>query len=852
MVPPRATYRLQFRGGVDFDTVAGLADYLEALGVSHVYASPILRASPGSTHGYDVVDPTRPDPALGGEPALARMTSALAALGLGILLDIVPNHLATGPANPWWWDVLENGPASLHAASFDIEWTDRLLLPVLPGRYGELVHRGAIAIARHGGTFEVRAGDLVLPAAPRSIGGMLAGIAAARGHDELGFLADALTDLPAPTPGDHATTHRGHRDKAVVLALLARLFARDPDLAAAVDAVLAATSANPTELDGFLERQNWRLAYWRIASTDLGYRRFFDVTALCGVRVEDPAVFFATHRLVLGWLAEGRIDGFRVDHVDGLRDPRGYLDRLRAAAPHAWIVVEKILAPGETLPSSWPVAGTTGYDFMRLCDQAFVAQGAEPVLRGLWRDLGAEEVAWDAATRAARLQIIDESFAADRDRLVEIALGNATLRAEFRDVSRRELRDALTELLACFPVYRTYRTYGPALEPERAYIEAAIARATQLRPTIDAQVWLYLRDALTGPGQADELVARFQQLTPAVMAKGVEDTAGYRHAWFPLLDDVGGAPDRFGIALDELHAGLAALPARGLLATMTHDAKRGEDVRARLAAISERPERWAAAVLRWRSRAERHGEVAPALAVVWWYTLVGAWPLGPDRAVAYLVKAAREAKQETSWLRPDPAYEHALEAFVRGVLGDVELVAEIERFVDELAPAALRISLARTLLKLTVPGIPDFYQGCESWDTSLVDPDNRRPVDFALRRQALRRAQRLDAAGARAADAATAKTWLVWRVLALRRRCPEVFELPYRPLEVTGPGRDRVIAYARGEQLAVILPRGGDAGAGTTVALPPGVGYDVLGERRLSSTGVRELWASFPMALVTT
>jgi len=851
MIAPRATYRIQFRGGVGFDTVAGLADYLEALGMSHVYASPILRASPGSTHGYDVVDPTRPDPALGGEPALARMTAALAARGLGVLLDIVPNHLATGPANPWWWDVLENGPASLHAASFDIEWTDRLLLPVLPERYGELVQRGAIAIERDGGRFEVRAGDLVLPVAPRSIGGMLAGIAAARGHDELGFLADALTDLPAPAPTDHASTHRGHRDKAVVLGLLARLFARDPDLAAAVDAVLAATNANPTELDGFLERQNWRLAYWRIASTDLGYRRFFDVTALCGVRVEEPAVFFATHRAVLGWVAEGKIDGLRIDHVDGLRDPRGYLDRLRAAAPHAWIVVEKILAPGETLPSSWPVAGTTGYDFMRLCDQAFVAPDAEPVLRGLWREFGAEEASWDATTRAARLQTIDESFAADRDRLVEIALGNAALRAEFRDVSRRELRDALTELLACFPVYRTYRTYGPALDTERAFIEAAIARATQARPTIDAQVWLYLRDALAGLGQADELVARFQQLTPAVMAKGVEDTAGYRQAWFPLLDEVGGAPDRFGITLDELHAGLAALPAHGLLATMTHDAKRGEDVRARLAAISECPERWAAAVLQWRRRAHRHGEVAPALAVLWWYTLVGAWPLSPERAIGYLVKAAREAKQETSWLRPDPAYEQAIEAFVRGVLGDVELIAEIARFVHDLAPAARRISLARTLLKLTVPGIPDFYQGCEAWDASLVDPDNRRPVDFELRRQELRQAQALDAAGARAANAATAKTWLVWRVLALRRRCPEVFELPYRPLEVTGPGRDRVIAYARGEQLAVILPRGGEVGPGTTVALPPGGGYDVLGERRLSSTDVRELWASFPVALVT-
>jgi len=558
---------------------------------------------------------------------------------------------------------------------------------------------------------------------------------------------------------------------------------------------------------------------------------------------------------VLSWLGDGqsevRIDGVRIDHVDGLRDPRAYLDRLRAAAPHAWIVVEKVLSLGETLPSSWPVQGTTGYDFMRLCDQAFVVQGAEPVLRTLWREYGADEVAWDAATRAARLQIINESLPAERDRLVEIALGHATSRVELRDVSRRELRDAITELLACFPVYRTYRTYGPALDPERAYIEAAIARATEMRPTIDAQVWWYLRDALAGPGQVDELVARFQQLTPAVMAKGIEDTAGYRHAWFPLQNEVGGAPEQFGIALDELHAGLAALPARGLLATMTHDAKRGEDVRARLAAISERPERWAAAVLRWRGRAERYGQVAPALAVVWWYTLAGAWPMSPDRAIAYLVKAAREAKQQTSWLRPDAAYEREIESFVRGVLGDGELIAEVARFVDELAPAALRISLARTLLKLTVPGIPDFYQGCEAWDTSLVDPDNRRPVDFALRRHVLGRAQTLDAAGALAAGAATAKTWLVWRVLELRRQSPELFDLPYRPLEVIGPGRDRVIAYARGDQLAVVLPRGPAAGTGTAVALPSGVGYDVLGKRRLPSAALADLWASFPVALVT-
>ena len=867
MQTPRATYRLQFTRDFGFADAARIAPYLAALGISHVYASPYLQACPGSTHGYDVIDPGRVDDALGGADGHARMCVALAARGLGQLVDIVPNHMAVGtPENRWWWDVLENGPSSRYAAYFDVDWSqngdDRILLPILGERYGDALADSLISVERRGGTFVVCYRDHLLPCAPRSLEPVLEPVAERVGSDLLAFLSDALAGLPAPSAVDRRSTERRHRDKAVITRQLGVLFGGDRVLAAAVDAALAELSGRADALDRFLERQNWRLAFWRTATSELSYRRFFDVHTLVGLRVEDPAVFADTHALVLRWLADGVVAGLRIDHVDGLRDPTEYLARLRAAAPDAWIVVEKILAPGEALPAPWPVDGTTGYDFMRLVDGAFVDRRAAPALRELWQRFTGETMAWDEAARAARVDVIEASLTAERDHLVELALRVAASRPALRDLTRREMTAAMTELLAAFPVYRTYLRVGdPISDADRAVIAAALDAAAVRAPDVDARVWTMLGQVMrleVPEPLAEELALRLQQTSGAVMAKGIEDTLFYRDASFAALNEVGGAPERFGVELDELHRGLAALPAGGLLATATHDTKRGEDVRARLAALSEIPDEWAAAVERWSARATRHrtGD-APDRATEYliWQTVVGAWPISIERAQAYLLKAAREAKRGTSWLRPSRDHELSIERLVAGILGDVELVADIEKLVARLAPAGQRNALARTLIKLTAPGVPDLYQGAELWDLRPVDPDNRTPVDFDRLRRLLGEVAGAspEAILARAADGLP-KLWLIQRLLAARQEEPDRFAGAYRRLVVRGGAAERVIAYARGDRLVVVVPRLGppDGSWGdTAVALPAGRWRDLATGDAVdgdAAAPVAALWARFPVA----
>ncbi|HEY4239197.1 MAG TPA: malto-oligosyltrehalose synthase [Kofleriaceae bacterium] len=856
MSAPRATYRIQLRQGTTFRTVAAAAGYLADLGISHAYLSPVLAAVEGSTHGYDVIDPTRFDPALGDEADFGAMCAALGARGIELLVDIVPNHLAVTPANPWWWDVLEHGRASHHAAAFDIDWSSaspcgdaarsgrarpcdgsgddaRILLPLLGERYAEAL--GAITLERRGGKVVVLVHGTALPAAPRSIGWLLGPTAALRQHAELAFLADALVDVPRPDDVDRAA--RRLRDIGVLAELLASLCDREPEIAAAVDEALRATAADPQQLDAFLERQNWRIGFWRAAADELGYRRFFDIDSLCGVRVEDPDVFFATHRQLLAWHAQGGIAGFRIDHVDGLLDPGDYLDRLHTAAPGAWIVVEKILAPGEQVPTTWPIGGTTGYDFARLADAAFAAPEGEAPLRALWAEAVPDAPPWETVARDARRAIVHGVLSSERDRLVDLAHAHATALSDLRDASRRELGAAIAELLASFPVYRTYRRAGaPASETDRARIAEAVAAARASRPDVSEAIWSYFERALGGAfvdGGADAFTARFQQVAPAVMAKGVEDTAGYRAAWFPPAAEVGGAPERYGIATDELHAALAALPPRGLLATSTHDTKRGEDLRAGMLAVTRDPARFVDAVRRWRARVRRDGAALPepALEHVWWWT-IGCTRLDEARATQFLTKSARELKQRTSWTRPDEAYEAELRAFAARVLGDRELVDDIEQFRQLIDPS---VRLAQTLLKLTAPGVPDFYQGSEWANVSLVDPDNRTPVDFAQLAARATEAQRDDARLLFEKNFAQkrpdrAKHWLVRTVLALRAAQPAWFEGAYRPLAVTGAHADRVLAFARGDDLAVVIPRSQPPDWGDTrVELPAHLARDVLG-----------------------
>jgi len=877
--PPRATYRVQLRPGFGFDEAAALADYLADLGVTHLYSSPYLQAAHGSTHGYDVVDPTRVNEELGGEEAHARLCRRLGEAGLGQVLDVVPNHMAiTERGNVWWWDVLENGPSSRFAAYFDVDWDppqarlrNTVLLPILGDHYGRVLEAGELKLVRKGGKLEVHYHEHRMPVAPGSLDTLLAEAARRCGSPDLSFIADALGTLPLATATDRESIARRHRDKEVLAGQLARLCAENPEIAAAVDAVVEATNADPDRLDELLQRQNYRPAFWRTAGRELDYRRFFDVHTLVGLRMEDERVFADTHALVLRWLAAGVLDGLRIDHPDGLRDPKEYFARLRQAAPTSWIVVEKILEPGEPLPGDWPVDGTTGYDFLNRVGGLFVDPSGQEPLTDLYRELTGESAEWSELVRQKKLLVLSELLASDVNRLAEVFLQVCERHRRHRDYTRFELRQALAEVAACFPVYRTYvrAGTGEVSEEDRRRVDEAIAAAKAHRPDLDPELLDFFREILVLGVRGEpesELAMRFQQLTPPAMAKGVEDTAFYDFHRLTSLNEVGGSPGDFGVPPERFHEECCDSQRRwpqAMLATSTHDTKRSEDVRLRISLLSEIPERWAEAVRRWCERNARHrGEFGPDRNAEYllYQTLVGAWPISAERLTAYMEKAVREAKVHTSWTRQDADYEKDLRDFVAAVLADPEFVAELEAFVAPLVEPARIHSLSQTLLKLTAPGAPDLYQGTEIWDLSLVDPDNRRPVDYEHRRRLL---AELKAASSpeeilRRMDDGLPKLWVVRQGLHLRRSRPRAFgpEGDYAPLRIEGARAWHAVGFVRGGEVAVVVPRlvlwlRGDW-KGTAAELPAGrwrnelTGEEVAG----GNQPVADLLARFPVALL--
>jgi (1->4)-alpha-D-glucan 1-alpha-D-glucosylmutase len=894
---PLSTYRIQLRPDFGFDEVAAVAPYLARLGVSHLYASPCLQAAPGSTHGYDVVDPTRPNSELGGAGGHRRMCEALGAAGLGQVLDIVPNHMAIGgPENSWWWDVLENGPSSVYASYFDVDWDppeaklrNTVLLPILADHYGRVLDAGELTVECEGGSFCVRYGDRLVPVAPRTLDDILERASAAvRGlapdaeqvADELESIAAALGNLPHSWATDRDSVRARHRDKEVLRSALAQLCSRHRVVANAIDETLAAINADPDALDALLERQNYRLAHWRVASEELDYRRFFDIDTLIGVRVEDPAVFEDSHGLVLSWLAAGVIDGLRVDHIDGLADPAGYLDRLSEQSSGAWLVVEKILESGESLRTTWPVAGTTGYEWVRLIGGLFVDPAGEEPFTELWQEVSGSAQPFAEVAHRAKHTVMADSLKADLARLTSLFVAVCERRRAYRDYTRSELAGVLEEVIASMGVYRTY-VVDAAHPDDVAWIEAALAEAARRRPELDPDLLaalggiLLATEPVPGPAEA-ELRMRFQQLTPPVMAKGVEDTALYEYGRLVAMNEVGCDPGRWATHLGEFHAAAAGAAERwpaSMVTTSTHDTKRSEDVRARLYVLSEIAELWASAVRRWMgmNSAHRSGDHPdPATEYILYQTLVGAWPISAERMVAYMSKATKEAKVHTSWTDPDPAYDQALEDFIRSALDDGLFVSDTSGFVEDyLLEAGWVTSLAQVLCKLTVPGVPDTYQGCELWDYSLVDPDNRRPVNFEARRAALDEAAGMtpEVAWSRAAEGLP-KLYLIHRALGLRRDRPACFGAGsgYAPVEVSGPGAKHVVAFARAGSVVSVFPRlvggwglaGGvleglrSALAGTTVVLGPGSWVDVLSGDPVAGgrSDVGELLSRFPVALL--
>jgi len=760
---PSSTYRLQLTPDFGFDDVADLAPYLADLGVSHVYCSPWLQAAPGSRHGYDVVDHSRVNDELGGQQAFERMTAACRAAGLGIVLDVVPNHMSTVPEDKdtAWWSVLREGPMSAYAPWFDVDWSEgQVLVPVLGAPLADSLDDIVL------GSDRVTYFEHVLPLAPGSL---------------------VEGDVPATLAGQH-----------------------------------------------------WRLAHWRTGSEQLSHRRFFDVTTLAGLRVEDPDVFAATHALVLQQLADGAVEGLRIDHPDGLADPEGYLTRLAEATGGAWVVVEKILEAGEQLPASWPCAGTTGYDALNAVQGLFVDPAGEQPLTDLWRSLTGDHADYDAAVSAAKHQVLEQVLAPEVDRLVEAAV--RALSGAGQDVTRRGLREALVEVLAAFDVYRAYvPPRGVADELARARVGAAVEQATAALPRRAHEVSLIGQLALADGIVDHEFVTRFQQTCGPVMAKGVEDTTFYRWLRLSALNEVGGDPSRFGLSVSDFHDQCATWQRDwpvSMTGLSTHDTKRSEDVRARLVLLSQDPAAWGEAVVRWGAMVR--GRPDPATEQLVWQSLVGAWPISADRAVAYLEKATREAKVNTSWTDPVREYDERVAAFVRGVLDHPELVTDLEAFVERLTPAWRSTVLAQKLVQLTMPGVADTYQGCELVDLSLVDPDNRRPVDFDRRRHLLAEpGSGLDADKLRVTSTA----------LRLRRRHPEWFgpAATYDPVEA-GAG---AVAFVRSGRVLTVARTRAVHPVDAEVDLPDGTWVDALtGATAVSRTSLADLLTELPVALL--
>ena len=796
---PVSTYRLQLHKGFTFDDASAIAQYLYDLGISHVYSSPYLQAAPGSMHGYDVVDHQRVNEELGGAEAHERFCKKFGENGLGQVLDIVPNHMAIGSQNRFWWDVLENGASSRYASFFDIDWNpqeerlrDKVLAPILADQYGRVLESGGIKVLRAGPNFFVEAAGEKFPAAPTSLPAILAKAAVYAGSDALSFTAASFGRLPTPSLEDRRTVLARHRDKVVITQFLARLCAEQYAVCEAIDRAVNELNADLDSLDDFLNRQNYRLAYWKTADQQLGYRRFFDVNSLIGLRMERAHVFEETHALILDWLRRGVLDGVRVDHPDGLRDPLEYFERLRAAAPNAWIIGEKILAAGEFLRKNWPIEGTSGYDFLNVALGLIVRPQGLADLSTVYSEFTGLTTPFPAIAHEKKIAVQQETLGSDVNRLTTLFVEICETHRNQRDYTRAEVRRAIREIAACFAIYRTYVVPLDSIQSgnrkneitaeDRRFIGRAIKCARDNRPDIDPGLFDFVEAVLTlqvNGRSESEFVLRFQQFTSPVMAKGVEDTAFYCYNRLTAMCEVGGDPARNGISLEEFHAyqqKMQSTHPSTMTTLSTHDTKRSDDVRARLAVLTEIPHEFADAISRWTALNEprKTNSLPDRNSEYFLYqTLVGAWPIDPERTKAYMQKAMREAKLQTSWVANNKEFEDALNGFIDAILADPAFVTELESFVSRVLLPGRINSLTQTLLKSLGPGVPDLYQGSELWDLSLVDPDNRRPVDYDRRRLLLAELANLPPAQILARmDDGLPKLHVVHQCLLLRREYP--------------------------------------------------------------------------------
>ena len=878
--PPASTYRLQFHAGFTFEDARHVIGYLNDLGISHMYASPYLRARSGSTHGYDVADPNALNPELGTQADYDRMTGELKRHRMGQLVDVVPNHMGIGdPSNYRWRDVLENGPASIYARYFDINWRPtsaqahdylKLVVPTLGDQYGKVLENGELTVAYADGSFSISYYDNTFPVAPDSYPLILDEVRdrleedLGRRHEhvqELASILTALRHLPPRRLIGPAEMEERNREKEIVKRRVTALHAASAEFRRALDEALQGVNAEPGDasrfdrLDALIESQSYRLAFWRVAAEEINYRRFFDITELAAVRMEDPTVFADTHRLLLRLIGENKIDGLRIDHPDGLRDPLRYFERLQSAARAAlhmpqdatakfYVVVEKILESEERLRPEWRVHGSTGYDFLNVVNGLFVARQNEPFFSTIYfRFLRSGEQRFADLANSTKKMVMLISLASEVNELGYALRDIAGRDRRHRDFTLNSLTFVIREIIAALHIYRTYidPETGDASADDQIAIEQAVAEAKRRNPRTDPSIFdfvgdtLLLRETDAHPVDDDRLrfIARFQQTTGPVMAKGTEDTAFYQYNRLISLNEVGGNPDRFGHSLTAFHRHnlqrARDWPAT-LLASSTHDTKRSEDVRARINVLSELPREWRAALTRWtrlngRRRINVQGTAAPDRneEYLLYQTLLGAWPSDGKvtdelvrRVCEFMLKALKEAKVHTSWITPNTSYEDAVLQFVRSILDPRDNAAFIEDFKalqTKTAFFGIFNGLSQTVLKLGSPGVADIYQGNEMWDFSLVDPDNRRPVDYDRRRAALTdlMAGQPDLVGLcrnllATADDGRIKLYATHKLLCLRRQAPGLFVGgAYAPLR----GHRHVAAFARasdGRTLIIAAP----------------------------------------------
>jgi (1->4)-alpha-D-glucan 1-alpha-D-glucosylmutase len=950
---PRATYRLQLNGTFTLTAATALIPYLARLGISHVYCSPYFRARPGSLHGYDVVDHNTLNPEIADAAGFERFVAELRAHGMGQILDVVPNHVGImGSDNAWWMDVLENGQASQFAAFFDIDWqpanpalAGKLLVPVLGDSYGRVLERRELEprFEREVGSFAIYYHDHRFPLDPKSYPRLLEPALKRmqpealpqEAQAEFESLIAAFGQMPQRNAASPEEAAARNRDKEIYKRRLAVMYAAHPGISEAIDAVVAdlrgegSAPASADALHELLEAQAYRLASWRVASDEINYRRFFDVNDLAALRMENDKVFEETHRLTFELLRTGKLDGLRIDHPDGLYDPEQYFRRLQNRVAEAsgvaggagsalplYLVVEKITAGFEHLPATWPVHGTTGYNFTNTVNGLFVDGTAERRLDRTYHAFIGELTEWKEIAYDAKRLILDTALSSELTVLTNQLARIARSDRNTRDFTFRSLRQALTDVIACFPVYRTYVAESVSAE-DRRFIDWAVATAKGRDSGINYELYEFVRATLlldpaleADPARVRAFTMKFQQLTAPVTAKGVEDTALYRFHRLVSLNEVGGDPDTFGIGVRAFHADAKARQQHWpheMLTTSTHDTKRSEDTRVRIDVLSEMPRLWRQLLVRWRRinrlrKREIDGRPAPGpnQEYLLYQILLGSWPVEKledaalltyaERIAAYMIKASREAKSRTSWSDRSKEYEDALSEFVHKLLEP----RAGNFFLNEIKVAQQRIArfgvlncLSQTLCKLTAPGVPDIYQGNELLDFSLVDPDNRRPVDYARRTRLLAELEAHGAADPKFARAllvdlndSRAKLYVTWKALQFRKAHAALFDAgEYLPAEVTGVRASHLCAYARhcGSEWALVviprlyarllgerdeLPLGERVWGDTTIELPGGAGgarwHNVLDGRAIDSQArdgrhalpANKVLANFPVALL--